>query len=76
MSMLNVLYAGAALFMMQQAEITSKTNSKIEQIKEDYFINSRMLPRKAKKKWRKKLNLDYSFEMSMLKWQNENIFNF
>ena len=43
----------------------------IEEIKKEYYEVTPNLPRKTKKKRRKELNKEYSFWMSVRKWEQE-----
>ena len=51
--------------------VTNKTDEMIEEIKKEYYEVTPNLPRKKKKKRRKELNKEYSFWMSVRKWEQD-----
>jgi len=51
--------------------VKNKTDEKIWEIKKEYYEVTPNLPRKKKKKRRKELNQEYSFWVSIKKWEQE-----
>ena len=49
----------------------NKTDEKIDELIKEYYEVTPNLPRKKKKKRRKELNREYSFWLSIRKWEKE-----
>ena len=52
-------------------EQKNRSDEKISELKREYYEVTPNLPRKKKKKRRKELNKEYSFWVSIRKWEQE-----
>jgi len=52
-------------------EQKNRSDEKIAELKREYYEVTPNLPRKKKKKRRKELNKEYSFWMSVRKWEQD-----
>lgn len=72
--MIHQYLAMASELMFTMEETKNKMDDRIENLKREYFEVTPNLPRKLKKKRRKELNKEYSFLMSLKKYE-ETLFN-